>query len=74
MSCVARRVVALAGGVAQLVEQRTENPRVAGSIPAATTPSPYRASLPRVLTALRSNWAEQLGPILFRGARLFLPQ
>ena len=25
------------GGVAQLVEQRTENPRVAGSIPAATT-------------------------------------
>ena len=33
------------GTVAQLVEQRTENPRVTGSIPVGTTPKKKKASL-----------------------------
>ena len=35
------------GAVAQLVEQRTENPCVAGSIPAHTTESDYDGSCSR---------------------------
>jgi hypothetical protein len=34
------------GQVAQLVEQRTENPRVVGSIPTLATTSPVRSRLP----------------------------
>ena len=41
--------------VAQLVEQRTENPRVAGSIPALGTPPPRRPYLYRHVQATKGK-------------------
>lgn len=49
------------GAIAQLVEQRTENPCVPGSIPGGTTPSPRDPVFPHFLRAQGLTFSKTFG-------------
>jgi two-component system phosphate regulon sensor histidine kinase PhoR len=66
-----RRSKKTEGDIAQLVEQRTENPCVAGSIPAITTKSVYGLQVYRLLSKRLSNYFFSMRAIYFFYALVF---